>query len=114
MFENTLRLVDEVGLRYLHIFPYSARKGTPAARMPQVPMPLRKERAARLREAGARQHEAQLKNYIGKELTIVVEQGGASGHSESFVQVKLPKAEIHGSLVKSRIISAHDDHVMAA
>lgn len=114
MFDNTLRLVDEVGLRYLHIFPYSARKGTPAARMPQVPMALRKERAARLREAGARQHAEQLKAYVGKELTIVVEQGGLSGHSESFVQVKLPNAQMPGSLVKARIISAHDDYVMAA
>lgn len=114
MFENTLRLVDEVGLRYLHVFPYSARKGTPAARMPQVPLAIRKERAARLRDAGARQHTAQLVPYVGKELTLVVEQNGSSGHSESFVQVKLTAPEMPGSLVKARVASAHADYVMAA
>ncbi|MFQ6018533.1 MAG: tRNA (N(6)-L-threonylcarbamoyladenosine(37)-C(2))-methylthiotransferase MtaB, partial [Kiloniellaceae bacterium] len=53
MFRNTLRAVEDCGLTYLHVFPYSARPGTPAARMPQVPAPTRKERAARLRAAGA-------------------------------------------------------------
>jgi len=52
MFENSLKLVEDCGLTYLHVFPYSARKGTPAAKMPQVPGPVRKERAARLRAAG--------------------------------------------------------------
>src|SRR3546814_11436318 len=51
MFENSLRLVEDCGLTYLHVFPYSARKGTPAARMPQPPVALRKSRAARLRAA---------------------------------------------------------------
>ena len=54
MFANTLALIEEAGLAYLHVFPYSARAGTPAARMPQVAKPLRKERAARLRAAGER------------------------------------------------------------
>ena len=52
MFENTLRAVDECGLTWLHVFPYSPRPGTPAAKMPQVNGLVRKERAARLREAG--------------------------------------------------------------
>ena len=60
MFQNTLRLVEEAGLTYLHVFPYSSRPGTPAAKMPQVPKAIRKERAARLRAAG----EKQLANYL--------------------------------------------------
>ena len=52
MFANTLDAVEELGLTYLHVFPYSPRPGTPAARMPQVPGPVRRERAARLRDAG--------------------------------------------------------------
>ncbi len=52
MFQATLDLVDEAGLTFLHVFPYSPRPGTPAARMPQVPLELRKERAARLRDHG--------------------------------------------------------------
>ena len=55
MFQNTLDIVDEAALTYLHVFPYSAREGTPAARMPQVAKEIRKERAARLREAGEKQ-----------------------------------------------------------
>lgn len=111
MFENTLRLIDEVGLRYVHVFPYSARKGTPAARMPQVPLGVRKERAKRLREAAARQHRLQLQNYVGREVTMVVEQDGKTGHSESFVKVKLPHAEMPGSMVCTRVIAAHSDYV---
>ena len=53
LFEETLRFVQEAALPYLHVFPYSERAGTPAARMPCVPKPVRKERAAALREAGA-------------------------------------------------------------
>ena len=53
MFQATLDLVDEAGLTFLHVFPYSPRPGTPAARMPQVPLEVRKERAARLRDHGA-------------------------------------------------------------
>ena len=52
-FANTLALIGDCDLTFLHVFPYSARPGTPAARMPQLPTPLRKERAARLRAAGA-------------------------------------------------------------
>jgi threonylcarbamoyladenosine tRNA methylthiotransferase MtaB len=52
MFDNTLRLIEDCGLTHLHVFPYSARPGTPAARMPQVPVALRRARAARLRAAG--------------------------------------------------------------
>jgi threonylcarbamoyladenosine tRNA methylthiotransferase MtaB len=114
MFENTLALVDEVGLTHLHVFPYSERDGTPAARMPQVAKPMRKARAAQLREAGARQLEQYLQSCLGKELEIVVEQGGMSGHSEGFAMVALPQEKPVGSLQKVTIASATPTHLVAA
>lgn len=102
MFTNTLVLVDEVSLTYLHIFPYSARSGTPAARMPQVPKDVRKERAARLRAAG----EVQLQNYfaswVGKQAMAVVELGNTA-HTEHFVPVKVNESAKVGALIKLRI-----------
>jgi threonylcarbamoyladenosine tRNA methylthiotransferase MtaB len=100
MFANTLALVEEVGLTYLHVFPYSARPGTPAARMPQVPMPLRKARAAQLRAAGEQQLAKHLAAQIGKPMQIVVEQGGLNGHNENFAPVKLAGAQSVGSIQK--------------
>ena len=64
MFANTLSLVDECGLTFLHVFPFSPRNGTPAARMPQVPRPVVKERAARLRAAG----EAALAGHLDRQV----------------------------------------------
>lgn len=113
MFENTLSLIDEVGLRYVHVFPYSARSGTPAAKMPQVPRAIRKERAKRLRDAASKQHAKQLKHYEGKRVSVVVENDGASGHSESFVKVALNQSAPVGSIVSAKVVKAHADFVMA-
>ena len=98
MFDNSLRLVDEIGLTYLHVFPYSAREGTPAARMPQVASAVRKARAAQLREAGDRQLAKHLAAQVGKPLEIVVEQDGVSGHAQDFTPVKLQTAMPVGRL----------------
>lgn len=83
MFERTLALVEEADLTYLHVFPYSARKGTPAARMPQLPKPVRKERAARLRAAGDLALERFLSRQVGRTHRLLVERAGR-GHTESF------------------------------
>jgi threonylcarbamoyladenosine tRNA methylthiotransferase MtaB len=91
MFANTLRLVDEADLVYLHVFPYSARAGTPAARMPQVPKPLRKERAARLRAAGVRRLSAALEAQLGKPVSVLVEAQGR-GHTEAFASFRFTGA----------------------
>ncbi len=74
MFENTLRLVEECGLAFLHVFPYSPRKGTPAARMPQVAKPVIKERAARLRAAGEAALHRHLARHLAREARILVER----------------------------------------
>ena len=74
MFSNTLAAVEECGLTWLHVFPYSARSGTPAAKMPQVPAPVRKERAGRLREAGRAAVGRYLDAQLGGDQMILVEQ----------------------------------------
>ncbi|MBE9607509.1 tRNA (N(6)-L-threonylcarbamoyladenosine(37)-C(2))-methylthiotransferase MtaB [Acetobacteraceae bacterium H6797] len=87
-FEAMQDLVREAGLTFLHVFPYSARPGTPAARMPQVPVPLRKERAARLRALGAEQAERFLRTRIGQVEQVLLE-AGERGHTEQFAPVRL-------------------------
>lgn len=86
MFENTLRLVEECGLTHLHVFPFSSRQGTPAARMPQVPRNEVRERAGRLREAGKRAFAARLKSEIGARRSVLVEQPGF-GRTEHFMPI---------------------------
>ncbi|MGI9419683.1 MAG: tRNA (N(6)-L-threonylcarbamoyladenosine(37)-C(2))-methylthiotransferase MtaB [Geminicoccaceae bacterium] len=83
MFENTLRLVEEADLTFLHVFPYSPRKGTPAARMPQVPKAVAKQRAMRLREAGDSALARFLEREKPRQATLLVEQS-QSGHTETF------------------------------
>jgi threonylcarbamoyladenosine tRNA methylthiotransferase MtaB len=83
MFASTLALVEDAGLTYLHVFPYSAREGTPAARMPQVAKAARKERAARLRAAGERALKKYLAGRVGRIERVLVERGG-SGRTEAF------------------------------
>jgi len=102
MFANTLALVEDCGLTHLHVFSYSERPGTPAARMPQVPHPLRKERAARLREAGGQALGRFLDSRIGKEEQVLIEQQG-QGLSEHFAPAHCPGAE-PGQIVRCRTI----------
>ena len=108
MFENTRRLVSEVGLTYLHVFPYSPRPGTPAARMPQVPSPVRKARAGILRAEGEKQLAGYCASLIGKELEIVIEQDGKSGHAEGFALVRLSAEAEVGSVRRVTIARADE------
>ncbi|MCB1651736.1 MAG: tRNA (N(6)-L-threonylcarbamoyladenosine(37)-C(2))-methylthiotransferase MtaB [Alphaproteobacteria bacterium] len=103
MFENSLRLVEECDLTYLHVFPYSEREGTPAARIPdQIPVAVRKERAARLRALGEGQLEKLLRAQIGKDLQVVVEKGNI-GRAENFVPVRLDRDLSPGTLVLAHV-----------
>lgn len=88
MFENTLKLVGEADLTWLHVFPYSSRPGTPAARMPQTDKATIKDRAARLRGLGDRQAAAFCDRQAGKLAIVLVEQGGR-GHTENFTPVRI-------------------------
>ena len=105
LFEETLAFVDEATIPYVHVFPYSARPGTPAARMPQRPAAIRRERAARLRQAAQPHTAAFHAALLGTEARIVVERGGR-GHTEGFAPVRLGgEAEI-GALITRRVIAA--------
>ncbi len=111
MFENSLRLVEDCGLTFLHVFPYSARRGTPAARMPQVAGALRRERAARLRAAGDAARRRFFESRIGRHSRVLVETSGdrtASGHCEHFAPVRLQEAARAGAVVTVRITGATD------
>ncbi|MBT5414555.1 MAG: tRNA (N(6)-L-threonylcarbamoyladenosine(37)-C(2))-methylthiotransferase MtaB, partial [Rhodospirillaceae bacterium] len=83
MAENSLRLIEDCGLTHLHVFPFSARPGTPAARMPQVPGDLRKARAARLRQAGEAAFRRHLDDQVGRIAHVLVEEPGF-GRSEHY------------------------------
>ena len=76
MFRNSLNLVEDAGLTWLHVFPYSERPGTPAARMPSVPKPLRRERAALIRAAGQAAVERYLESRVGTRDHVLVERAG--------------------------------------
>ena len=115
MFENSLRLVEECGLTFLHVFPYSARAGTPAARMPQVAGTLRRERAARLRTAGDAARQRFFAGRIGRDSRVLVEKSGdgsANGHCEYFAPVRLQEAAPAGALVRARITGATDSELI--
>jgi threonylcarbamoyladenosine tRNA methylthiotransferase MtaB len=91
MFENSLRLIEDCDLTYLHVFPYSARPGTPAARMPQVPKAVRKKRSARLRAAGETAMSTYLESRVGGTESVLIERCG-EGRTEGYARV-----EVHGS-----------------
>ena len=87
MFENSLALVDDAGLSQLHVFGFSPREGTPAARMPQLPRPLVKERAARLRAKGEAAWTVRLDSMKGASHIVLMERGGI-GRTQCFTPVK--------------------------
>jgi threonylcarbamoyladenosine tRNA methylthiotransferase MtaB len=106
---DTLDLVEACGLSFLHVFPYSGRPGTPAARMPQLPVPLRRERAARLREAGARAARRFYGTRLGRTERVLIERG-ERGHTEHFAPVRLPGiAGAPGELCAIRVVGFDDD-----
>ncbi len=105
MFENTLRSVEECDLTYLHVFPYSERPGTPAARMPQLPVEVRKERAARLRAAGEARQASFLASRVGTEAEVLMEKPGM-GRTEHFAPVLLDTDVAPGTILRARITGA--------
>jgi len=101
MFQNSLDLVAECGIAFLHVFPYSPRPGTPAARMPAVPPEIVRERAARLREAAAIAQTAELQSRIGTTGEVLVEKRGA-GRATFFAPVECPTDLLPGHIVTFR------------
>ena len=113
MFENSLRLVDDCNLTWLHVFPYSPRPGTPAARMPQVKGPTIRARAARLREKGDEAVRAHLLGQIGKTLTILTETADM-GRSEDFAEVRFDAPQPEGALLTAEITAMTDGYLKAS
>ncbi|MEK9646859.1 MAG: tRNA (N(6)-L-threonylcarbamoyladenosine(37)-C(2))-methylthiotransferase MtaB [Alphaproteobacteria bacterium] len=112
-FANSLSLVDACGLTWLHVFPYSKRPGTPAAKMPQLPGDVRKARAAELRAAGAKQVARFLDARIGATDDVLIEQG-TEGRTPHFAQVRLEGIEIGaGTIVPARIVRRDNDVLIA-
>ncbi|WP_349358590.1 tRNA (N(6)-L-threonylcarbamoyladenosine(37)-C(2))-methylthiotransferase MtaB [Stappia sp.] len=116
MFANSLAIVDECGLTHLHVFPFSPRPGTPAARMPQLDRALVKERAARLRDKGQAALEAHLAGEVGHVRDVLIEREGL-GRTAQFTQVEYrPEAFADagaGDLVAMRIGGHTGRHLMA-
>lgn len=111
MFQNSLALVDDAGLSMLHVFPYSIREGTPAARMPQVNGAVIKERAARLRAKGTEALERCLASQIGKRVSVLMEKDGR-GHSEHYLPIDLGGNDaLAGSIVAAHIVGTADSRL---
>lgn len=104
MFDNTLQLVHEAGLQFLHVFPYSEREGTPAAKMPQVDINIRKQRAEKLRNAGDEELVKFLNNKIGIVSQVIIEKENYA-RCEDFTSVKIQNGFEVGSLVPIKIIA---------
>ncbi len=98
MHRANLSIIDELGIVHGHVFPYSPRPGTPAARMPQVDKGTIKERAAQLREAAARVRTAWLAAQVGRSLTVLSEADG-TGHAENFARVAVPQGTPRGTIL---------------
>ncbi len=113
MFENSLRLVEDCRIVHGHVFPYSPREGTPAARMPQLDRSLVRDRAARLREACAIQKRSWLTALIGTRQNVLVETSGMSGHGESFAPVRFRQPQPVGHIVTATITGLEDNVLIA-
>jgi threonylcarbamoyladenosine tRNA methylthiotransferase MtaB len=112
MFDNSLKLVAECDLTWLHVFPYSARAGTPAARMPPVRGPLVKERAAQLRKAGDAQVHAHLDAQVGRSHAILMENAHM-GRTEQFTEVFFDAPQADGAIVRASIQGRTATHLRA-
>ena len=115
MFDNTLAAVEDMGLTYMHVFPYSERPGTPASSMPSVPEALRKERATILRRAGETARTAYFQSRIGNTVDVLIEKDGdigAQGHCPHFAPVHgIIKGE-PGAIAAVRITGVEHDHLI--
>ena len=104
-FKNSLALITECNLTWLHVFPYSVRKDTPAAHMPQVDGALIKSRAAQLRQAGAQQMQQHLKLQVGKRHKVLIEKPHM-GRTQQFAEVMFDTPQTQGKVVSTLIESA--------
>ena len=112
MFKRSLGFVEEAGLDLLHVFPFSPRPGTPAARMPQVSKPVIRERAARLRAAGKASLARARDRFVGATVSALVEKPGL-GRSEHYLPVMLPAETCDGDIRAVRIVATSETALIA-
>jgi threonylcarbamoyladenosine tRNA methylthiotransferase MtaB len=112
MFQNSLDLIEDCGLTHLHVFPFSPRPGTPAARMPQLSRTVVKDRARRLREAGAVALTRHLDGEVGATRRVLIESHDI-GRTEQFTQVKLAASAEPGTIIDLKM-AAHDGRQLLA
>ncbi len=111
MFQNSMRLIEDAGLSTLHVFPFSPRKGTPAARMPQLPRATVKDRAARLRACGTAAQTARYDAMRGQRHSILVEKSGM-GRTACFAPVEFSGEAQPGSFVTVTVSGRNGDHLV--
>ena len=112
MFDQSLRLVEDCGLTFLHVFPFSARKGTPAARMPMVNGAVIKDRAARLRRAGDLALVQHLSSQLGVTHRVLMESP-RMGRTEQFTEVDFGADQPEGQIVTAKIIGISSTRLLA-
>ncbi|MDE0984252.1 MAG: tRNA (N(6)-L-threonylcarbamoyladenosine(37)-C(2))-methylthiotransferase MtaB [Yoonia sp.] len=112
MFENSLKLISDCNLTWLHVFPYSARTGTPAARMPAVNGTIIKTRAAKLRAAGDVQVQSHLRAQIGK-MHLVLMESPHMGRTEQFTEVRFDAAQPESEIISTAIFGVEDTALRA-
>ena len=112
MFANSRSIIDQCDIVHGHIFPYSPKQGTPAAKMPQVDGQLIKKRARILREAVARRAQAWRQSLIGSKQTVLAEISGDSGYSENFARVLLDAPANKGQMVPVEITGMQDEQLI--
>ena len=110
MFENSLRIIDECGLTYLHVFPYSPRPGTPAAKMPAVAPEIIKRRAALLRAKGENRLQNFLRAEVGKRHDVLVETP-STGRTPHFALTRFETAMMPGAVISAKVLSASATHL---
>ena len=112
MFANSVKLVEECHLTWLHVFPYSKRPGTPAARMPQVDGRAVRDRAARLRRAGEAAVEQHLEAQVGRTHRVLMETPHV-GRTEQFTEVSFTAAQAEGQIVEAVIRGVSESQLLA-
>jgi threonylcarbamoyladenosine tRNA methylthiotransferase MtaB len=113
MFQHTLDLIGECRLAFVHVFPYSVRAGTPAARMPQLPGAVIKERAAKLRAAGQAALAVELSTRVGSETDVLIERPGM-GRAAFYSPVSFTESGDAGSVQRMRLVGATARNLIGA
>jgi len=112
MFAGSLALIDDCGLTFLHVFPFSARPGTPAARMRQLNGAIVSERAARLRQKGVAALRRHLAGAEGRHIEVLMESEGR-GRAADFTPVKIEGNDAAGGLIDA-VVRGHDGSALIA